>query len=47
MLLIDTDEMRQQYDGNLADGKAFSVQDLEFKLADPYDTFDDFKSFKG
>jgi len=34
--------MRQQYDAHMVDRKPFCVT-----LADPYDIFDDFSSFKG
>ena len=34
--------MRQQYDAHMTAGKPFCA-----KLADPYDIFDDFTSFKG
>ena len=37
--------MRRLYDKHLTGGTQFSVQDLE--ISDPYDMFDDFKSFQG
>jgi len=37
--------MRRRFDAHLTDETPFPVENVNF--ADPYDIFDDFKSFKG